>query len=273
STIPSFWPAVPRPQEAVAGSETTAANTLDGQGRGPSPEASSMIRFACPSCNRTLQAPENRGGTTAVCPGCRAQMQIPLPAPQPEAVPYAEYRELPPGGRQPIPDLPARRSRSAYEGESPDPDLDGPLPRRRSDRPSGNWVWRWCSPSMLLLSLLMLPLSFLGVQCEGPGVTMHLINQSGLQVMVGGHSLDASIERLQKQMQGMGVPVNPAQNPFGGGPASPDLKVKPAWCVAIIPFLLLAGIAVGLAVRPTGLRVPLVAGAVFGALVLLFIQM
>src|SRR5262249_19125158 len=72
---------------------------------------------------------------------------------------------------------------------------------------------------------------------------------------------------------GMGVPVNPAQNPFGGGPASPDLKVKPAWCVAIIPFLLLAGIAVGLAVRPTGLRVPLVAGAVFGALVLLFIQM
>jgi hypothetical protein len=232
-----------------------------------------MIRFACPSCNRTLQAPENRGGTTAVCPGCREQMHIPLPAPQPEAVPYAEYRELPPRGPQPAPDPSARRAGDEYDEPGAGPEVGGPLPRRRPERPSGNWAWRWCSPSMLLLSLLLLPLPFLGVQCEGPGMTMNLINQSGLQVMVGGHSIDSSIERFQKQMQGMGVPVNAGQGPFGGGAASPDLKVKAAWCVAIIPFLLLAGIAVGLAVRPTGLRVPLVASAVFGALVLLFIQM
>ena len=229
-----------------------------------------MIRFACPSCNRTLQAPEDRAGKTAKCPGCQQQMQIPQPA---EAAPYADYRELPPPGPRMPPEAAAGHPRGDYAAPGSDPEVQVPLSRRRPERRPHNWAWRWCSPSILLLSLFMLPLPFLSVHCEGPGTSVTLVNQSGLQVMAGGYSKDSSIDRFQKRvMAGLPAAVN-APGGFGGALAGPELKVKPAWCVTIIPFLLLAGIATGLAIRPTGLRVPVVGGVVLGALVLLFIQM
>ncbi len=213
-----------------------------------------MVRFACPNCHRTLQAPEGSAGATAVCAGCKHQFQIPAP---PGPVPYAEIREAPP----PTPPQPVPA----------DPDLE-PRPRRRPARPSGNWAWRWCSPSALLLALLMLPLPFLEVQCSAPGVNMALLNQTGLDTMTGRYSVDASITRFNNQLRAFGAPVNPAQVPWApGGPQ--ELKVKSAPLMIAVPFLLLAGMAVGLALRPTALRVPLVAAAIVAALVLVVVQM
>jgi hypothetical protein len=125
---------------------------------------------------------------------------------------------------------------------------------------------------VLLLGLLMLPLPFLEVQCSAPGVRMALVDQSGLQIMTGRYSLDSSITRFNNQMQAFGVPVNAGQVPWApGGPQ--ELKVKSSPLMIAVPFLLIAGIAVGLALRPTALRVPLVAGAIVAALVLVFVQM
>jgi hypothetical protein len=236
-----------------------------------------MVRFSCPSCNRTLQAPEDRAGKLAVCPGCKQQLQIPTPPPpQPDPIPYAEIREAPPPMPRPAPQpVPSQGGRAEYDEPPAEQDLEPGL-RRRPPGPSGNWAWRWCSPSVLLLSLFMLPLPFLEVQCSPPlpaqGMRVALVNQSGLQMMTGRYSIDSSIDQFNKQMAGFGVPVNPGQVPWApGGPQ--QLNVKPAPLMIVIPFLLLAGIAVGLALRPTALRVPLVAGTVVAALALLFVQM
>jgi hypothetical protein len=229
-----------------------------------------MIRFACPSCNRTLQAQDDRAGKTAQCPGCQQHMQIPQPMPA-DTAPYVDYREL-----QPEPRVPPEQAAGHTPGQTAAPDSDAeiqvPLSRRRAERPPNNWGWRWCSPSMLVLSLLLLPLPFLSVQCVGPGITSNLMHQSGLQVMVGGYSKESSVELWENLMKrAMPIPMNAAGalGPFGQA----DMKVKPAWCVTIIPFLLLAAVALGLVLRPTVLRVPAVGGVVLCALVLLFIQM
>src|SRR5262249_25424337 len=147
------------------------------------------------------------------------------------------------------------------------PDEDFEAPRRRPQKPPNTWNWRWCSPSMLLFSMLMLPLPFVEVSCNVPGGLMSssIMHQSGIQVMTGDYSMHYSWDELNRQMGGPQVGVNPAR--------LPDFKVKPAILMIIIPFLLMAGIALGLALRPTALRVPLVAGTVLCALVLLFIQM
>jgi hypothetical protein len=234
-----------------------------------------MVRFSCPSCNRTLQAPESRAGAVAVCPGCKQQLQIPAPPPpEPEPIPYAEIREAPPPMPRPAPQpVPPRGGRAEYDEPPADPDREPSLRRRPPGR-SGNWAWRWCSPSVLVLGLLMLPLPFLEVQCSAPGQVMNmaLVNQSGVQMMTGRYSIDSSIDRFNKQMAGFGVPVNAGQVPWApGGPQ--QLNVKAAPLMIAVPFLLLAGIAVGLALRPTALRVPLVAGAIVAALVLVFVQM
>ncbi len=38
-----------------------------------------MIRFACPSCNSVLTAPEKKAGRKAPCPQCGQRLQIPFP--------------------------------------------------------------------------------------------------------------------------------------------------------------------------------------------------
>ena len=45
------------------------------------------ISFACPSCNQTLEAPEDMAGQLVECPACRQQMTVPgeaAPAPAAE---------------------------------------------------------------------------------------------------------------------------------------------------------------------------------------------
>jgi hypothetical protein len=233
-----------------------------------------MIRFACPTCNRTLQVSEDRAGARAECPGCHGQMTVPFPPPpEPEVVPYAEFREAPTWGPQPAPEpAPPPPAREEYAQPLSDPDLNVRLPRRRKG-PEGNWQWRWCSPSMLAFGLLLLPLPFLDVQCSGPGVSVSILNQSGVQIMTGRYSIDPSLDNFNRRVQAqVGLPVNPAQAPFGAG-GKDDLQVKSAPLMIVIPFLMLGGIALGLAVRPTVLRVALVGGLVVAAVVLLFVQM
>ena len=38
------------------------------------------IRFSCPGCNQTIEAPAEMAGQTAACPDCGQQMVIPEPA-------------------------------------------------------------------------------------------------------------------------------------------------------------------------------------------------
>lgn len=40
-----------------------------------------MIRFACPSCQMALAAPDERAGATTACPRCRQQLKVPAAAP------------------------------------------------------------------------------------------------------------------------------------------------------------------------------------------------
>jgi hypothetical protein len=35
------------------------------------------IRVDCPKCKQTLEAPDELGGRTAICPSCRTKMQLP----------------------------------------------------------------------------------------------------------------------------------------------------------------------------------------------------
>src|SRR5262245_49510626 len=47
------------------------------------------IRVDCPKCKQTLEAPDELGGRTAICPSCRTKMQLP-PAPPVVITPAAE---------------------------------------------------------------------------------------------------------------------------------------------------------------------------------------
>ena len=38
-----------------------------------------MIEFNCPSCNKTIKAPESKGGSQGRCPACKASIDIPDP--------------------------------------------------------------------------------------------------------------------------------------------------------------------------------------------------
>lgn len=60
------------------------------------------ISFACPSCNQTLEAPEDMAGQVVECPSCQQQMTIPGEvAPAEEEMAAAEVVEAPaPSGKK-----------------------------------------------------------------------------------------------------------------------------------------------------------------------------
>lgn len=53
-----------------------------------------MLRFACPSCQAPLCAPEERGGAETTCPQCRQPVMVPFQAVLAEDLPLAEPVEL-----------------------------------------------------------------------------------------------------------------------------------------------------------------------------------
>src|SRR5438105_9025445 len=62
-----------------------------------------MVRFACPSCNATLKAPEERAGARVNCPRCGQPLEVPA---APAAVePHTHVRAAPPPP-EPKPELP-----------------------------------------------------------------------------------------------------------------------------------------------------------------------
>jgi len=48
---------------------------------------STMVRFTCPTCGKSLQAPEEKAGAKVMCPGCKGQMQVPANSQVPETAP------------------------------------------------------------------------------------------------------------------------------------------------------------------------------------------
>src|SRR5215475_12804108 len=60
------------------------------------------IRVDCPKCKQTLEAPDELGGRTAICPSCRTKMQLPAAPPvviAPAATAPPMSAPLPPDGR------------------------------------------------------------------------------------------------------------------------------------------------------------------------------
>ncbi len=239
-----------------------------------------MLRFACPSCQMTLQARDEHAGLNTVCPGCRQHVKIPG---IPEAMPAAYREPRSAASAPPAPALdpppPSPRPRERYD-EPEGYDRGDPgyrwSPRPRPVNPSGSWAWRWCSPSMLVLALLMLPLPFLEVACSNPvGGSITLLHQSGIQVMTGTYSENSELEELGRKMAApVGVPPPPVPNPFGGGgPRKEQLDVKPAVLMIVVPILLLAAAAIGLGLGRVAIRLPLVGSLIAVSVVLVIVQM
>jgi predicted RNA-binding Zn-ribbon protein involved in translation (DUF1610 family) len=59
--------------------ERGGATRMVGNSR-DSPEAESMLRFACPACNAVIRGPDRAGGTKVSCPQCGQRLLVPSPA-------------------------------------------------------------------------------------------------------------------------------------------------------------------------------------------------
>jgi tetratricopeptide (TPR) repeat protein len=73
-----------------------------------------MIRFSCPSCGRSLSAPESIASKQFRCPGCRKHSTVPLPAAIKEPPPLPAATKEPP----PVPS-PAPTSRRLHGAKQP----------------------------------------------------------------------------------------------------------------------------------------------------------
>ena len=76
---------------------------------------------------------------------------------------------------------------------------------------------RFVSPSVLCLSLVALILPFVEVRCEGGGQKMTMLQQNGIEAMLGKVSLAPDFEKLAK-----------GGGPGGGGPGGGDAGMDKA---------------------------------------------
>jgi hypothetical protein len=75
-----------------------------------------MIRFACPTCQKILQAPAGQSGQKVACPGCGQRLQIPAP-PRNKTVLASFVPENDARARQETAPLATSPGQSASEGE------------------------------------------------------------------------------------------------------------------------------------------------------------
>ncbi|MGH7169139.1 MAG: hypothetical protein ACRELG_02535 [Gemmataceae bacterium] len=246
---------------------------------------SPMIRFTCPTCKTVLQAPGEKAGEKVACPKCGQRLLAPNPV-KPGAgnktvlgsllpdsagsptvpalgwlddVRATEEKPKVPSAPNPPPASAAPigredRADSKGVGRAPGHPLANLIPQRPAD-----WVWRLCTPSMLLFSMFLLPLPFLEVSCTTNGQT--LMTQSGLQAVYGGYSLSPLADRMPPR-------------DLAGASRSEDkrLEIWPSLVMFLVPLGVLIA-AVLCLVLPLGwLRSALAAAVVGAALVLLLGQ-
>jgi hypothetical protein len=115
---------------------------------------------------------------------------------------------------------------------------------------------RCCSPSLPVLSFFLLPMPFLAVRCEPPGVT--LATQNGIQIITGNLSRSDDLAQLQ-----------------GQAPAQQTAEDRPGMCggFALVLLLVLATVTCGFALPAGELRLALAGGPLLVAAVALYAQM
>lgn len=133
-----------------------------------------MIRFSCPTCGKSLSAPPEKIGAKANCPQCNQRVQIPEPPRNKTVLGNLVEHPL-----------------------TPKSEIIAAVPA-----PSGveflfKWqptLFRFGSPSFLVLALLMFPLPWINVSCKGTKVG----SQSGLQAAYGGFSTKVPERKTSK---------------------------------------------------------------------------
>jgi hypothetical protein len=136
-----------------------------------------MIRFACPACRMTVQAPDDLGGTVAACPRCGSLVGVPNPVPgtapaAKEAEPIDVYIAPPPmdvlpADEEPMDVLPAdqrKRPRRPPRREDAGPEYD-PYARFMGRGP-GFWTTNrvWGVVGIVLSLLFLIPILATGLR-------------------------------------------------------------------------------------------------------------
>jgi hypothetical protein len=131
------------------------------------------------------------------------------------------------------------------------------------------WVWRYCTPSMLLLSMCLLPFPFLEVSCTTQAGELTIMSQSGIQAMYGGYSTSA-LANASAARGGRPDMFNGARPPI---PAQEEISVWPSLVMVVVPFFFLLAVAIALTLRLCWQRSVLLGGTLTFAIMLIFGQM
>ena len=199
-----------------------------------------MIRFACPECRWTLEVPEDQGGGTVRCPCCGRSLGVPT------LVPVAGVARPPAG---------ASVSASAIGAPRTPWGLARALP-----------LTRFGSPASLFLALLLFPLPWIEVRCNGPvggSEARTLAKQSGLQAAYGGYSEAPLSPAARSERDRIEARVHASQ-------VEPTVSWSPL--MAVYPFALLGGCWLGLRARRDWVRSAAVVGCSLAAALLFLLQ-
>lgn len=130
------------------------------------------MRSRCPTCEQSLDVPEELSGPTGTCPRCGGRVRWPERAAAREAV-AAEI------------DRPGRGRLGPRDEDDPRRDrFDVTLPAR----PAALWP-RFISPSMMALALLTFPLPWVEVRCANANVqSTYSYSQTGTQMLADRHT-------------------------------------------------------------------------------------
>jgi hypothetical protein len=209
-----------------------------------------MIRFACPACSRTLEVPEERGGGTVGCPNCDRPVSVPTLLPVDAAL------AAPAGAKV------AARARGWYRPQIGINPMQGIVGLAARALP----LWRFGSPSSLLLAFLLFFLPWIEVRCDRPvgdRGSKSVAVQSGFQAAYGGysevplsHTAGSERDRIEAQVRAL----------------QGDLKLTWAPLMVVYPLVVLGGSLFGLLAWRHRFRSAVLVGCSLTASLLLLLQ-
>jgi hypothetical protein len=207
-----------------------------------------MIQFCCSGCNSAIEVPEDRGGDMISCPRCGQPTRVPTFLPI-----------------EPATDPSTSGVRSLATGSSFHPATVW-LGKKRFSSMLAFPVCRFGSWALLLLALLLFPLPWVQVQCNGPIGNSRkkvLVEQSGLQMVYGGYSENPLLR--DPQFEGQRRSVERA--------LSVNERMLPGsmWIMLCVLFLV-NGILAGILVRSDALRSALLIGCGVSTGLVLLVQ-
>jgi len=207
-----------------------------------------MIRFCCSGCNSGVEVPEDHGGNLIYCPRCGQPTRVPtfLPVEQTTDPSVAVMRPL--GAKSRL------QPRTFW------------FSRKRLLSLLAFPVCRLGSWAMLLWALVLFPLPWLQVQCNGPignSKTKILVEQSGLQMIYGGYSENPLLRDPQFERQRRSVQEELSRK---------DRALPGSLWILLCGLFLVSGILAGIFVRRNAVRSALLIGCGVSAGLVLLVQ-